>query len=396
MAATSIVYAIPYLIFGLWFLVLAYYENILRRTNCNIIPIKIFAVISFLFFFGFRGHIMTDFMGYYDWFYQVPSLFDSNLNTLFDGIAGEAPREAGFMVYTCLVKTIYSNYFFWVFVNAVITITVLNYFFDRYSSQYALSFLFFLAFLGLGMEINTYRNVKSIALFLLSIPYIEQRKPIKYLFVNGIGVLFHASSVFYLPIYWILRKQLSVKFIWTIFLLCNIIFIFHISFIRPILNVVGSILGGRIEHLVHVYTSIQFDTNYSFSVGFFERNITFIIIAIMYKKLILKRSNIIFCNLFFLYFITFFCFSEIKVISDRVPMLFICSYWILYPQIISCFRLLSNKMIFINFIILLAMLKILTGTNNILCRYDNLLLGEIESFESRVSIYDNIGYNVVK
>lgn len=340
---------------------------------------------------------MTDYMGYYDWFYEVPTLYDSHLSSLFGSIGDNAPREPGFMLYTCIVKTIVPNYFFWVFVNALITVLVLDWFFNRYSRYYALSYVIFLAFLGLGLEINTYRNVKSIALFLLSIPYIEQRKPWKYMALNILGIMFHISSVLYLPLYFILNRRLSTIWIWILFVTSNLIFLLHIPFIRPALNTIATLAGGRIAHLVQVYTSLSFDTSYGLSIGFFERNLTFILIALMYKRLTASdRHNVIFCNLFFLYFVTFFCLSEIKIITDRIPMLFICSYWVLYPAILQNLKYFANRLIILTFIIVLCLLKIATGTNNILCHYDNLLLGTIESFETRTKIYYQVGITVVK
>ena len=70
--------------------------------------------------------------------------------------------------------------------------------------------------------------------------------------------------------------------------------------------------------------------------GYIERVITFILIMIFKKKLIKKDLvNNIFINTYIMYFIFIFYFHEVNVFAERISVLFIFSYWVIYPGIYS-------------------------------------------------------------
>lgn len=377
-------YTFPYLIAFLYYVSLMFYEFILINQKRDILWIRVFCGIGFLFLFGLRGYVLEDWVNYYDFFLNLPTLFDSNIDTFLSQIGGSG-MEVGFVFYTTLVKTISPNYHVWIFISTLIDFLILDFFFYKYSKYYAMSFVLFFAFLGIGLEINVMRNMKAIMLFLLSVPFIEQRKFIKFFFLNTLGFLFHVSSTIYFILYFFIYKHFSKTFIWSLWIICNLVFLLHIPFVRPLLNVVSAVLGGRIAYVIDLYTSVlaYSDVSYGLSVGFIERNLGYVLTALFYNKLYCNNpSNRIFANLFFVYFAIFFCFSEIAVLSERIAGLFVCSYWILYPNMYNCFKLIGNKVVFLSGVLVLCILKIITSTNLIVYKYDNLLWG-IETPEKR-------------
>ena len=73
-------------------------------------------------------------------------------------------------------------------------------------------------------------------------------------------------------------------------------------------------------------------------------------------------------------------FHEVAVLVDRIPMLFVCGYWILYSNV--AMLKLKWRQIILLISLLLAMVKISISNNSIAARYDNLLFG-IEPYHAR-------------
>ena len=129
--------AIPYILFILYYYILAILElsNIKPKKNC-IVCASLFMMV---FFLGFRGFIGADWINYYPNFRDVPTIYEYNwLQYAFSSY-----YEPFFQVFTSIIKSVYNNYFFYLFINVLIDAIILHYFFSRYSPTYAFSFLIF-------------------------------------------------------------------------------------------------------------------------------------------------------------------------------------------------------------------------------------------------------------
>jgi hypothetical protein len=356
-------------------------------------------IIGFLFFFGLRGFILSDWINYYSLFADIPSLIHSNFLTLYqhqyieeygtDISQGTAGIEIGFIYFTSILKTFFPNYHLWILVNSIIDVILLDIFFRRYSKYYTLGFIFFFVFYGVTIECNLMRNVKAILLFLLSLKYLQERKIIPYMLLNIVGYLFHSSAIIFFPLYFLLHKKISVKILWTIFIIGNFIYLTQIKFISPILIGLSNYMGDRMSILISLYLGSDSNQSHGITIGYLERIISFIIIMKFRKKLFENSvNNIMFFNLFVLYFISNFFFYEISVAIERLTLLFVSAYWILYPAVISLINNIKLRLFFIIALIAYSSLKIVLIYSNIVSRYDNLLFG-IESYEVRKGILEN-------
>ena len=373
----SFTYSIPYLCLFAILGILSIWEKETKHKVPSLYHIRYIWGVIFILFFGLRGFIGEDWGNYYQWFEAAPTLGTAS----FGQIIRESISEPGFCLYLSLVKTICPNYHAFVLTSVTITFFVLDHFFLRYSRYYCLSFIAFLSFLGLGILIDTARNLLSMMLFIASIPFLVDRKAKKYFLLNILGLTFHSSSVVYFLIYPFIHKKIPKKILISIFILCNAIFVFQVPLIRPVLAVIGDLIDGRINELINFYSNIQ--TAYGLSFGFIERNVTFLLVILFYDRLSRTAPiNRVMANMYVLYFTSFCLFSEIGVVAIRISMLFIVSYWILYPNILFEIRLYWNKVIFTAFYLLLCIFKITIGTNAIIYKYDNLLWG-IENYNER-------------
>ena len=374
--------SIPYLIVLSVLIMLYSIEQHFRTkiisSNCQYIA---FALL--LVFIGLRGHIYTDYISYYPLYERIPNIFHFSLKTYLGDYF-----EPGYLLYTSLCKTVIPNYFAWVFINTFIDLAVFLWFFRKYSNSVMLSFVVFFAIQGLGIEVNLFRNVKSIGLF----QYLQKRKPYQYFLLNIIGASFHLSSLAYLPCYFFIDKTISKKVLWSLFAIANVMFISQTYITSYFFGNIAALIDSEFVSykILHRLENAQEGV---ISIGYFERTIAFILFIGNYHKLqAYKNINLIMCNCFFLYYLTFYMFADFKVIANRLPILFVFSYWILYPNLVRVTRRSSQT--FIKYlIIVLCLLKVFIAHRAFTTQYDNLLWG-IRSYDERKYVFDKY-YNSV-
>jgi len=395
MPSFSYLYSIPYItLFLLLYvnIIPLYRTKIVSFYNYSIFLQQFFIVALLVIFFGFRGFVHTDWIVYYSVYDNSPTLFDGSYHI--KKFLGRS-MESGFLFYMIICKTISSNYFFLQLISFVIDFLILFYFFKRIIPKYiAFGFIFFMLFSGIDLEFNLLRNSKAIMLFLISIKYIEEKKFVKYVVINSLGALFHITSLLYFPLYFILNKKISRKIMLIIFIIGNVIFLLQIEWCRSLLTFISTRIPGRIGYLMEIYLeSDLYSKSYGITIGYLERFFTFIFIYCFFEKLCrINKSNLIYINTFFIYCFIFLYFSEIAILLQRVTLLFIFPYWILYPQIYS---LIKKKQVFLIILLFYGILKMSVGNNNIIKSYDNVLL-QYKTYGERVNIRDKHGEYIIK
>lgn len=224
------------------------------------------------------------------------------------------------------------------------------------------------------MEANLLRNFKALDCFLLSLPYLQSKKIIKYTLLNILGATFHISSLLYLPLFFILTVNIHKYVIWIIFIVITLIYWLKIHVTS---SIIGYILAGSEKYVGY----LESDSGFGFTLGYFERTFTFLLFTFLYKRLIIqKKSNNIFYNCSFLYYSFHILFNDIAVVAERIPFLFIIGNWVLYTNVINC-KYRAKQVINVA-IGILVFLKIVLSFSNIGTKYQNILFG-IDSYESR-------------
>lgn len=373
----------PYLVIEIFFLLLAALEIFIKFDKNSIQIFNIFVGLTFIVFFGFRGFIGWDWHSYYP--------FYKDLNTLVNLNTKDLKFDFGFTVFAISIKTISSDYHFFIFVNTLIDFILLHIFFKRYlpANLYAFAFAVFIVMGGIVFELDLLRNFKGLLLFMISIRYLENRKIVPYMILNLIGLSFHWSSVIFFPLYFFLHKKIDLRVFIIITIIGNTIYLLQIEFIKPFVQFISTYLGGTVKYKTDFYLGASlYNQTYGITIGYIERLLTTVLILIYYNKLIEKSaSNIIFINCFFVYFVFFFFFSEISILVSRLARLFYFSYWILWPSLIQISNNTLKYLLYVPLAIFLN-LKIIKATNNIFYKYDNVAFGQYESFKERNQIFD--------
>ncbi len=372
--------SLPYLMLGMA-LTLAWWAEKHAGSPQRARWIASAAYIGVFMFVGLRGHLYSDFINYYPYFEDVPQITELSIGTL-----DRLHFEAGFTIYTSVVKSIWDNYFFWVALGCAIDLWVVRVTFRRYCYSELLPLLFFIAFQGLFIEFNLMRNVKALDCFLLSIPYLQRRQWLRYVALNLLGATFHISSLVYLPLYFILDKLWPAWLRWGGIVFANTIILARISIISALLKGIEALNIAAISDKLTLHTQ-QSQGEYLLSVGHIERTFAIVLFTILYPKMVEQnRANRIFYALLWLYYLMMLLCYEVRVLADRVPILFVAGYWVLYANVI--YLRYYMRQIVATVAVGLALLKLHLSNDIPPARYENLITG-IESYEKRRAVMWN-------
>lgn len=379
------IYSIPYVILVLIYGLLADYYR--RTDEAGKSRINMVCIAIFLFFFGFRGFVAHDWSNYYPVFEHLSS---ANLSDFFNSF-DEASFEPGFVLLMLCCKSVFDSYHFMVFVVVLINAFLLFRFIFKNLSNPPLALIVFLCMGGLIIELNLLRNSISILIFLNTLGYIRERKPLPFFLWNLLGMTFHVSSILYLPLYFCLNKRCPKWLFLSLLIVGNIVFLSGIKFVTPILIAVASNLGEVYVDLVEAYTEGKYsDIQLTLSIGYIERVLSGILIFCYYDKLIaLRKDNVMYINAFLIFYILFFIFAEFAVIGGRLANLFTFCYWVLWIDLLKCISLPNNRRLYVGYLAVYCLLKTVSSTDEELYYYDNLLTGS-KSYEERLYIYTRV------
>ncbi|MCI9843865.1 EpsG family protein [Flavobacterium pectinovorum] len=373
---TSYYYTIPYVVVLFLFLFLGFLDVKLTRINKDYI--RVISVCLFFWFFGFRGFVGSDFTSYYLFYKDIPSILNLTANDFLNW----SFFEPGFIFFSSIIKLFSSNYHFFVFVNTIIDITLLLIVLKRYSNEYLVYSLAVFFVFGSEFEINLVRNIKSILLFLFSLKFLEERKFFPYFFVNLIGLSFHSTAIFFMPLYSFLHRS-SKKIFFLVFFIGCVLYFLQIKYIALIAGLLSEILGGIYLAKATIYLESE---SSGITLAFLYIFVPFILIYKNYDKIVSKNNyNILFVNMFLLYCVANLYFTEILVFRSRFGALFVLSLCILFPQILSEYKTRKLHSYALNFIFYILFFSKIILTNTPLPNfYDNLTFG-IMNYDKRIS-----------
>lgn len=376
--STSILYSFPYLALAVVACIFLWKDT--RKTGTK--AKYVFLFLLFLWFFGFRWHIMSDSLAYEEEFNRIQPVFTwkyIEINSWW--------WDKGFVIFTMLCKLINPSFSFWVFVNALIDICLFTWCVKKYSINYLITILAFLAFNGLLMEINLFRNMKAILLFLASLSYIRDRKLIPFLALNIIGFTMHSSALVFIPMYWILHRQYSFKLLLGAAIVFTIIYLLRINLLEDyIIQYIP--MNGAISDKMNHYLKLEESV---LTIGTLERLLTLSLgLWFYYKEKDKSPMFIIVFNSFLIFYAFYGLFGFNQVFRDRFPTLFQYSYWFLYPYLYAFYTKKESKIKPLFF--LLFFLKIYTSTNTSAAYYENIMF-DTTTRQERTFLLDHSGNN---
>lgn len=339
----------------------------------------------FIVFIGCRGYVQTDTLVYSSLYDTIDSF--SSLRYVASKV------DSGYVLYMWIIKYLGFSYQYFVLISTIIDLILLIIIFRYYFSYkyFPLFIIVFISFSGLGYEINLFRNVKSILLFLISIRYIQNRELSKFMIINLIGLSFHWSSILFFPLYFVLNRKLSLKSFFTCFFIGVLIYILSPIFLKIFLSLIGNMFAGftfaaKLQSYIEIGT---YSVGKTFSFLDFSLIIFYFIIAVSYNKTINKYpESICFFNLFIFYFFAVCMSSAMIIFRQRIALLFVPTCWFLFIWIIMAERRVIKFLIFTILSSYSLLLLYRQTRADIFYQYDNYLLSEkVISLEDRLEVY---------
>ena len=272
-----------------------------------------------LFFLGFRGYVATDYVNYYPFFQDIPSLFDSDFSLDYFNTNG---WEKGYLLYALICKTICPSFIFFQFISVLIDFLFIRYFIRLYlpNNSRIFAYAMFFSFYGLGIEFNLYRNVKALLIFLYSLRFILSKQFWKFSFCIFLACLFHKSSIIFLPFYFFIGKQWKRKTVFSLWIIGNLICILRISYLKNFGLFVSDFLPGLYGDLIKLYfNSEKYGAAYSLGFGWIERQLSFFLVF-YYGKNAIERNSManIFLNFTYIYFFIWLYCSELSILLNEL------------------------------------------------------------------------------
>jgi len=376
-------YSIPYILLIIFYAILAIYsystedQEIRKRVD-------IAAIAMFVLFFGFRGFIGTDWTTYYV-AYDKCDINDLTLNVF---QSSDITYEPGYTLLELLCNSIHLSFQGFVLVCCLINTVLLFRFLHKRIDNLPLGLLLYICMGGFVMSTNLMRNSIAILLFANAIEYLFERKPIPYFSLCILALTFHVSSIFYFPLYFFFHKRCTKWVFLGLFIAGNIVFLTHFKLVSLILTNTVGLIVPKLSGMIEAYTEGGYgDLATGISIGYLERLLTGILIFCYYDKLCeIRKENAIFINSYIAYFIFFFYFSEFAIMSGRLSNLFTYFYWIIWIDLLYCFSIDNNRYLFIAFLTIYCIMKMIGMTKYKILEYDNTLFGA-KTYNERLFLY---------
>lgn len=124
--------------------------------------------------------------------------------------------EYGYQLFEYILLNSTHNYFWVFFISTAFITSIYIKTIKDYSSSYLLAMYFFITLGSYTFGFNVLRQAIAISICLLSLPYLLNRKFLKFIMVILLACLFHISAIIFIPFYFIVH--LRVKIIYKIFI----------------------------------------------------------------------------------------------------------------------------------------------------------------------------------
>lgn len=311
----------PYMILFLLMALLIYPYQLPHEKLKKLVIIA--CLMMLIAFFGLHGHVGDDYETYKQ-YYDMPLTSLDRFLTF----------ETGFYLFTSIFKVFGMSFAFFLFFYAILVNTLLMRFCIQVKENIPLMLCIFLATGGVASEINFLRSTVALMLFVNSLVFLLNRKPLPFFLINIIGVFFHFSSLLYLPCYFFLHKRIPPTALWIVLAIAAILFPFHIQFLSFIPPLADALDFELLKHFA-LYVTNPVHHPLEISTGLIDRLLTAFAVCYYYERFMKTPLLRISVNAFVTYFLFYSLFSSYALLATRFSNMFIFAYWLLWPAILS-------------------------------------------------------------
>lgn len=373
------IYAIPYILFFLFILVLGIIAEQRKEDVALCRKLKLLGVGCFVIFFGFRGYIWHDWTSYYV-YHEDRAWSDFLEYDYFEH------REPGWLFFDLVFKTLGFTYPMLQLFVTLLTTFLLVRFLRNYTSNFLLAMAAFLALNGFVLFINLMRNSLAVLIFLNSLDFIRNRKFLPYLGMCLLSVSLHFSSLVFLPLYFFLHIRLNKWVFLLLFILCHLALFAGFS---PIMEIASRLL----EDNEIVAQKVESYTDYGWHgmpvTVLLQRIITCGLVFCYYETLISRReTNVIIINSLLVFMLGTALTYDIVEVSNRMGIIFSYANWVILIELVFCLRYAGNRCLFAGYFVLFFIFRMLVTINTPVNEYQNFLFGNARTYQQSLDHFN--------
>ena len=371
------IYSVPYLLLISFYGVMALWYNQTKNIDSRPMNVSLCMFVTLLFW-GFRGFC------FYDWMSYFPMFQDAGIENFLHNITS---MEPGFCLLMTACKEIYDSYIFFTFVCSLINIILLSNFLLKHTDNYPLALLICTIFGCFFLFTDLMRNAIAVFIFINAIDYLAEKKKWKYFLMVLLALSFHYSAILYLPLYFFARKRTKKWVFAGVFFAGVIVYALHISLFVNLSTFLLGLVNSDLEEKVRYYLNETAAKSPGINFVFLEQVLTGVLVLCYMDKLREIRKNAdIYINCILLFFVMTFMLHEFVTLSVRMSILFGVGYWIIWIDLLKCFKFTNNRRLFILFMCSYCFLRVLGHTRNPLAEYNNVLINN-ESYQKRMLMF---------
>jgi hypothetical protein len=198
--------------------------------------------IVLVIFVGLRGDIEGDYASYKDIFQQS-----------FRPYSATAAIEPGYYYLNHAIILLRWPFQVLVFLMAVFSLAPKMYFFNKYSPNLAFSVLIYYCNTFFIFDFIQIRQAVTIGVFMCCLPFIYERRFWPFFLCMLLAAFIHVSTLLLIPVYFLLDRTYSKKFLYAVIAVCGIITVLQIKV--PLIDFILSFvsLPGFTEGKANIY-----------------------------------------------------------------------------------------------------------------------------------------------
>lgn len=271
----------------------------------------------------------TDYYVYKNIFNFLPT----NIN-FFDGIKilqNKFEIEYGFSFYISIIKKIGFNYYGFTLINSIIFYTIFYKILKRYDYNI---FLILILFLYKFFFYNTFISLRqplAILIFWLALPYLKEKKYLKYYLFCFLALMFHRSAIIIFFIPFITNTRITKQTYAVIMIICLFLYVFDIGSMlnfSGILKVIFSNDAGAISR-IDAYSNSSYGMNVFYLLEYY---LIAILVYMKYNSIYQYDNNSeLFLKLFICLVPFYTIFANYSIVTRFKDFFFLA-----YPIMIYC------------------------------------------------------------
>lgn len=223
--------------------IMLFFSIILEKFRTVDLKVIAYIVLVFIlvFFVGLRGDVDPDYASYKDIFYSAKVKSEVNVEPLF-------------LYFNKIIIYLGMEFQWVIFLMALFSITLKITFFFKYSKNFAFSVLIYYCSMFFLYDFIAIRQALAMALFMISIPYLIERKLFHYAVFIIFASFIHLSALVLLPLYFFIHYSYNKILLYVVLIFATLTSVFKvdIQLVSLALNYIS--LPGFASNKLDVYT----------------------------------------------------------------------------------------------------------------------------------------------